>query len=42
MSKDIVYVDSKILKNFMIDVFVGVGVPKEDAEIIAQVYHFQG
>lgn len=37
MSKDKVYVDAKILENFMRDVFIELGVPKEDAEIIADV-----
>ncbi len=34
---DNVYIDAKILENFMRDVFMGLGVPKEDAEIIANV-----
>jgi L-2-hydroxycarboxylate dehydrogenase (NAD+) len=37
MSDNIVLIDSKILESFMRDVFVGLGVPKEDAEIIADV-----
>ncbi|MFX0021538.1 MAG: Ldh family oxidoreductase [Candidatus Hermodarchaeota archaeon] len=37
MSDDIVFIDSKILESFMRDVFIGLGVPKEDAEIIADV-----
>lgn len=37
MSEDKVYVKAKILENFMRDVFIGLGVPKEDAEIIADV-----
>jgi L-2-hydroxycarboxylate dehydrogenase (NAD+) len=37
MSKEIVYIDATTLENFMRDVFIGLGVPKEDAEIIANV-----
>ncbi|MFX0008049.1 MAG: Ldh family oxidoreductase [Promethearchaeota archaeon] len=37
MSDNIVLIDSKILESFMRDVFIGLGVPKEDAEIIADV-----
>ena len=37
MSEDIVHVDALTLENFMRDVFVGLGVPKKDAEIIADV-----
>lgn len=37
MSNRTAYVDFKTLSNFMIDVFVGVGVPREDAEICADV-----
>ncbi|MFX1568907.1 MAG: Ldh family oxidoreductase [Promethearchaeota archaeon] len=37
MSDDIVFVDAKVLENFMRDVFIGLGVPKEDANIIADV-----
>ena len=37
MSEDIVYVDANTLENFMRDVFIGVGVPKDDADIIANV-----
>ena len=37
MSNDVVLIDSKTLENFMRDVFIGVGVPKEDADIIADV-----
>ncbi len=37
MSDDITYLDRKILENFMRDVFIGLGVPKEDADIIADV-----
>ncbi len=35
--KEIVSVNATILENFMKDVFIGLGVPKEDAEIIADV-----
>ena len=37
MSDDVVFIDAKTLENFMRDVFIGVGVPKEDADIIAEV-----
>jgi LDH2 family malate/lactate/ureidoglycolate dehydrogenase len=37
MSEQIVYVDARTLENFMRDVFIGLGVPKEDANIIAEV-----
>ena len=37
MSDDITYVDAKTLENFMRDVFMGLSVPKNDAEIIADV-----
>ena len=37
MNDDIVYLDAKTLQNFMQDVFIGLRVPKEDAEIIAEV-----
>ncbi|MBD3254871.1 MAG: Ldh family oxidoreductase [Candidatus Lokiarchaeota archaeon] len=37
MSDDVVNIDAKTLENFMRDVFIGLGVPKEDAEIIADV-----
>ncbi len=37
MSEDIVYIDADTLENFMRDVFEGLGVPKEDASIIANV-----
>ncbi len=37
MSEDIIYIDSNTLENFMRDVFIGLGVPKEDASIIAEV-----
>ncbi|MFX0004302.1 MAG: Ldh family oxidoreductase [Candidatus Hodarchaeota archaeon] len=37
MSDNIVFIDAKTLENFMRDVFIGLGVPKKDAEIIADV-----
>ncbi len=37
MSDDIVYVDTGTLENFIRDVFIGLGVPDEDATIIADV-----
>ena len=37
MKNEIVYINSKTLQNFMQDVFVGLGVPQEDANIIAEV-----
>jgi len=37
MSDDITYVNAKTLENFMKDVFMGLGIPKNDAEIIADV-----
>jgi L-2-hydroxycarboxylate dehydrogenase (NAD+) len=37
MNDEIVYLDAKTLQNFMRDVFIGLGVPKEDAEIISEV-----
>lgn len=37
MGKDIVWVDFDLLENFMVDVFVGLGVPQEDAKICANV-----
>ncbi len=37
MKDEIVYLDAKILENFMKDVFIGLGVPEEDAKIIAEV-----
>ena len=36
-SKDIVWVDFDTLENFMVDVFIGIGVPEEDARICADV-----
>jgi len=35
--EDIIYIDAKKLEKFMIDVFFGLGVPKDDAEIIGKV-----
>ena len=37
MTDDIVYIDAKTLENFMKDVFKGLGVPEQDAAIIANV-----
>jgi len=37
MSNKIVYIDAKTLENFMKDGFIGLGVPEEDAKIIADV-----
>ncbi|MFX0081906.1 MAG: Ldh family oxidoreductase [Candidatus Hodarchaeota archaeon] len=37
MSEKIVYIDLETLENFMKDVFIGLGVPEEDANIIAEV-----
>lgn len=37
MSEDIINIDASTLENFIKDVFVGLGVPKEDASIIADV-----
>lgn len=37
MEEEIVYIDAKTLENFMRDVFIGLGMLKEDAEIIAEV-----
>jgi L-2-hydroxycarboxylate dehydrogenase (NAD+) len=37
MNEEIVYIEAKKLENFMRDVFFGLGVPQEDAEIIANV-----
>jgi len=37
MFKDIVWVDFDTLENFIVDVFKGVGVPEEDAQICADV-----
>ncbi|MFX1454730.1 MAG: Ldh family oxidoreductase [Promethearchaeota archaeon] len=37
MTDEIVYIDAKTLENFMRNVFMGLGVPKDDANIIAEV-----
>ena len=37
MSENVVYIDVETLENFMRDVFIGLGVPKDDAVIIAEV-----
>lgn len=37
MDEDLVYLDVLTLESFMRDVFIGLGVPKEDADIIAEV-----
>lgn len=37
MSEEVVYMDAKRLEGFMRDVFIGLGVPKDDAEIIGKV-----
>jgi len=37
MTDDVVYIDAKTLENFMKDVFKSLGVPQEDAAIIANV-----
>ena len=37
MSEETVYIDSGTLENFIRDVFEGLGVPKDDASIIAEV-----
>lgn len=37
MGDDVVYVDVETLRNFMVDVFVGVGVPRKDANICTEV-----
>jgi L-2-hydroxycarboxylate dehydrogenase (NAD+) len=37
MSEDLFIIDAKTLENFMKDVFIGVGVPKEDAAICAEI-----
>jgi len=37
MSENIIYLDAKTLESFMRDVFIGLGVPKGDAHIIAEV-----
>ena len=37
MTEEIEHVDAEILENFMKDVFIGLGVPEDDAKIIANV-----
>ncbi len=37
MSEKIIYIDAKKIKNFMKDVFIRLNIPKEDAEICADV-----
>ena len=37
LSRDIIYIDFKTLKNFIRDVFIGLKVNKVDSEIIADV-----
>lgn len=37
MPEEIVFIDVETLQNFMRDVFIGLGVPEEDAKIIAEV-----
>src|SRR5665648_303896 len=37
MSENIIYLDAEKLESFMRDVFIGLGVPKDDAHIIAEV-----
>ncbi|MFX0029525.1 MAG: Ldh family oxidoreductase [Candidatus Hermodarchaeota archaeon] len=37
MPEEIICIDAKTLQNFMRDVFIGLGVPEEDAKIIAEV-----
>jgi LDH2 family malate/lactate/ureidoglycolate dehydrogenase len=37
MSEEITFIDAKILESFMRDVFIGLGVPEEDAQIISDV-----
>ncbi|MFX1281457.1 MAG: Ldh family oxidoreductase [Promethearchaeota archaeon] len=37
MPEEIVFIDVETLENFMRDVFVGLGVPEEDARVIAEV-----
>jgi len=37
MSENIIYLDAETLESFMRDVFIGLGVPKDDAHIIAEV-----
>jgi len=37
MSENIIYIEAETLESFMRDVFIGLGVPKDDAHIIAEV-----
>lgn len=37
MAEDFVWVDFDLLENFMTDAFVAIGIPKEDAEVCAEV-----
>ncbi len=37
MTKDIIFIDVKTLHNFMQDVFIGIGVPEEDAKICSEI-----
>ncbi|MHA1738992.1 MAG: Ldh family oxidoreductase [Candidatus Heimdallarchaeota archaeon] len=37
MANEIVYINHEILQNFMRDVFIGIGVPEEDAKICAEI-----
>jgi len=37
MGENTIWVDFETLENFMVDAFVGVGVPEEDARICADV-----
>ncbi|MFX0058462.1 MAG: Ldh family oxidoreductase [Candidatus Hodarchaeota archaeon] len=37
MSDEIIYIEAQILENFMMDVFIGSGVPPDDAKIVAEV-----
>ena len=37
MNEDVVWVDFDFMEQFLVDVFTGLGVPKEDAEICADV-----
>jgi len=37
LANEIVYINHEILQNFMRDVFIGIGVPEEDAKICAEI-----
>ena len=37
LADEIVYINHEILQNFMRDVFIGIGVPEEDAKICAEI-----